>query len=285
MLYSIKTVRNHPVYKQNYRKGMARLCPFCFTTKRYKKMINKIKKELYEFQLLLKSIPTITVVLFIMSVFSMNLMANKSISLPFDWLALDCGILFSWLTFLIMDITTKHFGPKAASELSIFAIIINLLFCILFFLSSKISGIWSEAYQSQELINTALNRTFGGTWYVVLGSSFAFLISSLVNNFLNYAIGKTFKRTPDSLIAYISSAYISTAVAQFADNLIFALFVSHIFFGWSLIQCITCALTGMIVELLCEFLFSIFGFKICLKWKNEKVGKEYFEYIKGDKYI
>ncbi len=244
-----------------------------------------IKKDFFEFQLFLKSIPTITVVLFIMSVFSMNLMANKSINLPFDWLALDCGIIFSWLTFLIMDITTRHFGPKAASQLSIFAIFTNLIFCFLFFIASSISGIWSAAYQSPELINSAIDRTFGGTWYVLLGSSFAFLISAFVNNFLNYFIGKVFKKNSDSLIAYISSAYISTAVAQFIDNLIFALFVSHIFFGWTLLQCVMCALTGMIVELLCEFLFAIFGFKICLRWKEKNVGKEYIDYIKGDKTI
>ena len=256
------------------------MCPFCLFDKRNKKMINKLKKEFYEFQLLLGSIPTITTVLFIMSVFSMNLMANKSIFVPFDWLRLDCGIVFSWLAFLIMDITTRHFGPKGATELSIFAIIINSLFCFLFFLSSKISGTWSQAYQSPELINNALNHTFGGTWYVLLGSSFAFLISASANNFSNYFIGKTFKKKPDSFLAYIMSAYVSTAIGQFVDNLIFALFVSHIFFGWTLLQCITCALTGMLVELLCEFMFSVFGFKICEKWRKENVGKEYIDYRK-----
>ncbi len=256
------------------------MCPFCLFDKRNKKMINKVKNEFYEFQLLLRSVPTITTVLFIMAVFSMNLMANKSISIPFDWLRLDCGIMFSWLAFLIMDIVTRHFGPKGASELSAFAIVINSIFCILFFFASNIPGTWSQAHQSTELINNALDRTFGGTWYVLLGSSFAFLISALVNNFLNYSIGKAFKKKPDSFFAYIMSAYVSTAAGQFVDNLIFALFVSHIFFGWTLLQCVTCALTGMLVELLCEFIFSVFGFKICEKWRNENIGKEYIDYRK-----
>lgn len=246
-------------------------------------MITKIKNEYFEFSLFLKSVPTITVILFVLSVFSMNLMANKSISLPFDWLALDCGIIFSWLAFLILDITTKHFGPKAATQLSVFAIITNLFFCILFFIASSISGTWSAADLSPELINNALNRTFGGTWYVILGSSFAFLLSATVNNFLNFSIGKAFKKKPDSFIAYFLSAHISTAVAQFIDNFTFAIFVSHIFFGWTLLQCITCAITGMLVEVLCEFLFSAFGFKICLKWKNDKVGYEYINHIKRSK--
>ena len=57
----------------------------------------------------------------------MNILANKSINLGVSWLALDCGIIVSWVTFLIMDVIVKHFGPKAATEISILAIIINLL--------------------------------------------------------------------------------------------------------------------------------------------------------------
>lgn len=245
-------------------------------------MINNLKNELYEFRLLINSVPTLVVVMFIMCVFVMNIMANKSISMPFDWLALDCGILFSWFTFLTMDVTTKHFGPKGATELSLLGIFINFILCLLFFAVSKIPGNWSEAYiaGSENIINNALNKTFGGTWYVLLGSTVSFAVSAFVNNFLNYSISKVFKSNPDSFAAYLSSAYISTAVGQFTDNLIFAFLVSRVFFGWSLLQCINSALTGMIFELLCEFIFSVFGFKICRRWKRERVGKEYLDYIK-----
>ena len=81
----------------------------------------------------------------------------------------------------------------------------------------------------------------------------------------------------DSFLVYAVRTYISTAVGQFADNLVFALIVSHIFFGWSMLQCITCSVTGMIVELLCEVIFSPIGFSVCKKWKKDNVGKEYFE--------
>ncbi len=246
-------------------------------------MITKIKKEYFEFLIFLKSVPTITVILFVLSVFSMNLMANKSITLPFDWLALDCGIIFSWLVFLILDITTRHFGPKAATGLSVFAIIINLFFCILFFITGSIQGMWSAAEPSPELINKALDLTFRGTWYVILGSSLAFLLSATVNNFLNFSIGKAFKKNSDSYFAYFASTHISTAVAQFIDNLTFALFVSHIFFGWTLLQCITCAITGMLVEVICEFLFSALGYKVCLKWKNDKIGYDYINHVERGK--
>lgn len=246
----------------------------------------KIKKEWHEFSVLLKSVPTLVVVLFILSVFSMNLLANKSISIPVNWLALDCGIIVSWFAFFTMDILTKHFGPKAATEITVLAIIINLFFCLLLFIGSVIPGMWGEAYVdgSEDMLNGALNATFGGTWYVVLGSTAAFLVSAILNNLSNFAIGKLFKNNPDGLTAYILRAYVSTAVGQFVDNLIFALIVSHFFFGWSIIQCLTCAATGMLVELLCEGIFFYPGFKITKRWKKAKVGEEYFKLRKGETY-
>lgn len=144
---------------------------------------------------------------------------------------------------------------------------------------------WGEAYSegSEALLNGALDGTFGGTWYVLFGSTTAFFCSAVVNNFFNFGIGKLFKKAPDGFLAYACRTYISTAVGQFTDNVIFALIVSHFFFGWSLLQCVTCALTGMLIELLCEVLFSYFGFRICRKWKLENVGSQYLDYVKGKK--
>ncbi len=244
-------------------------------------MCQKIKNEFNEFKLLLESVPTLIVSLFIISVFLMNILANKSINLPVNWLALDCGIIVSWFAFLTMDIITKHFGPKAATQISILAIFINLLFCFIMFIGSIIPGVWGESFVegSEDIINTALNNTFGGTWYVLLGSTLAFVVSAIVNNFTNWEIGNIFKKNPDGLFCYIARTYISTAIGQFFDNLVFALTVSLVFFGWTFIQCITCAVTGMIVELLCEVIFSFSGYKICKKWKDKHVGQKYFDYI------
>ena len=50
-----------------------------------------IKKVMEDYKVLLRSIPSATVSLFIVSVIMMNLLANKElISLPY--LALDCGL-------------------------------------------------------------------------------------------------------------------------------------------------------------------------------------------------
>lgn len=238
-----------------------------------------IKKEFTEFKVLMRSVPTVIVLIFVMSLFAMNLLANKSISLNLDWLALDAGIIVSWFAFLTMDIITKHFGAKAATQISIFAIFINLIFCFLFFIGSIIPGLWGESFVEVggEVINKALDSTFGGTWYVLLGSIVAFLTSAVVNNFSNWGIGKLFKKRPDSAVAFFLRSYVSTALGQFIDNIVFAFIVSFVFFGWSPLQCVTCALTGMVAELLCEIVFSPLGFAICKKWKNQNIGLEYFE--------
>src|SRR5574344_89630 len=188
-------------------------------------MKNKIKQELYEFRLLMRNIPPIVLSLFVITIITMNLLANKSLNIPLAWLALDCGTIISWLAFLINDILTKHFGPKAAPEVSILASIINLFVCLIFFIGSRISGVWGESFieGSENIINTALDNTFGGTWYVVMGSTIAFLLSAFVNNFLNYLVGKLFKKHPDGFLAYASRTYISTAIGQFVDNLTFTL--------------------------------------------------------------
>ena len=232
-----------------------------------------------ETKLLLRSIPSLTVSVFIVATIAMNLLANKSINLPFSWLALDCGILVSWIVFLTMDIVTRHFGPRAATLLSVVAIAVNLGTCLILFLGSRIPGVWGESFVtgSEDIINTALDHTFGGTWYVLLGSYIAFLVSAVVNNVINWQIGILQKRNgrAEGFLSFAGRSYISTGIGQFVDNLTFALIVSHQFFGWTLLQCVMCAFTGAVVELLCEVVFSPLGYRIACRWETEHVGERY----------
>lgn len=241
-------------------------------------MVQKIKNEIYEFKLLLKDLPAFLTSAFVLAVFSMNLLANKSIALPFEWLALDCGIIVSWFAFLAMDIITKRFGPKAATQLSLFAIALTLIFSLIFFIGSIIPGVWSQADSNTSAVNTALNKTFGGTWYVIAGSALAFAISSAVNNFTNRSVNSLFRKNPNGAAAFLCSSYLSTAIGQFTDNMVFSLTVSRVFFGWSLIQCLSCSLTGMLAELLLEVVFSYNGFKISQKLQDNQIGTEYLAY-------
>ena len=240
-----------------------------------------IKREQAETQLLFRSIPSIVVSLFVVSVICMNLLANKTI-VQTEWIALDGGILISWLSFMCMDIITKYFGPKASNKVALLASLINLLTCLIFYVASIISSSANDY--------TALNGILGGTWFILLGSTIAFLISALLNNFLNWFIGKAFSKNPDGKLAYAMQTYVSTFIGQFVDNLIFSVIVFMLFapiywngFCWSFLQCTVCALTGAFAELIMEIIFSPIGYKIIKKWKKQEVGKQYFEFIDGGK--
>lgn len=237
-----------------------------------------MKKIITEFKILLRAIPPTVVTLFAVSVICMNLLANKTL-LKLDWIALDGGILISWLSFMCMDIITKHFGPKAANLITIHAVAINLLTCLIFFLVSIIPSTAADY--------SAYDNIFGGTWFILLGSTVAFIASALVNNTLNWMIGRACRKNPDGKVAYMLRSYISTFIGQFLDNFIFSLIVFHGFapvfwdgFSWSVLQCAMCALTGAVAELIMEIIFSPIGYQITKKWKAQSVGKAYFEYLK-----
>ena len=190
-----------------------------------------MKTAYSDFRRLLRSVPPLLVSLLILSVVGMNLLANKSINTGLNWLALDCGILFSWLTFLSMDILTHCYGPRAATALSFVALAMNLLMAGIFFLASRISGLWGESFVD--------------------------------------GIGKLLKRDR-GFGGFALRSYVSTFLAQFADNLIFALLVSKLFFGWTLLQCFTCALTGAAAELLFEIFFSPLGYRMSRRILQEQ---------------
>ena len=232
-----------------------------------------LKREWRDLILLLRNIPGLVTSLFFISVIVMNLLANKEL-ISTQYLALDCGFTVSWVSFLCMDMICKHFGAKAAVKISVLALVINLLVCLLFKLMSLTPGMWGEYYTYESLdVNTALNATIGGSWYVVVGSSCAMLVSSVVNSLINHAIGEHLKR--DSYGSFAARSFVSTGVAQFVDNLVFALMVSHVFFGWTWLQVFTCSLTGAVMELLCEVVLSPVGYRVTCRWKQDRVGSGY----------
>ena len=240
-----------------------------------------IRREREETAILLRCIPSTVVSLFVVSVICMNLLANKTLYQA-DWIALDGGILISWLSFMCMDIITKYFGPKASNKIAILASMINVLTCLIFYIASIIPSNANDY--------TALNGILGGTWFILLGSTIAFLVSAVINNFLNWTIGKAFHNNPDGKLAYAAQTYISTFIGQFLDNLIFSVIVfvgfAPVFwngFHWTFLQCAACALTGAVAELIMEILFSPFGYRIVNNWKKHNIGQEYLALITGGK--
>lgn len=240
-----------------------------------------LEREREETAVLLRCIPATVVALFAVSVICMNLLANKTL-VQTDWIALDGGILISWLSFMCMDIITKYFGPKASNKIAVLAAVINLFASLIFYIASIIPSN-ADDY-------TALNTIFGGTWFILLGSTIAFLASAVINNFLNWRIGEAFQKNPDGRLAFAARTYISTFIGQFVDNFIFAVIVfvgfAPIFwdgFHWTILQCTVCALTGAVAELIMEVVFSPFGYRIVNKWKRQNIGEEYLVYIREDK--
>ena len=247
-------------------------------------MLKKIKsaaaRERLEFGVLLRSIPATVVALFVVSVVCMNLLANKTL-IQLDWIALDGGILVSWLSFMCMDIITKHYGSKASNSISLLAAAINLLTCLIFFVASIIPST-ADDY-------TAFDTIFGGTWFILLGSTVAFLASALINNWLNALIGRSFAKKPNGKLAYAMRTYVSTFIGQFFDNLIFSVIVFIFFapifwdgFCWTFLQCVMCALTGAVCELIMEILFSPIGYRVTVRWQNEGIGEEYLKLVCGE---
>ncbi len=239
----------------------------------------RVKEQLKITALLLRAIPSPAVALFVVSVITMNILANKTI-FQNEFLAIDGGILVSWLSFLSMDVVTKHFGPKASTRMSVFAVLVNLLTCLIFFIVSIIPTP-HEDY-------SAFNTIIGGTWFILLSSTIAFFCSALINNFSNYAIGKVFKKNPNGRLAFITRSYISTFFGQFFDNLIFAMLTFMVFapifwdgFSWTFVQCVTCSILGALLELLMEIIFSPIGYRLSRSWAKNNVGREYFEYLES----
>ena len=237
----------------------------------------RIKREIETMRILLHSIPATVVTLFVVSVICMNLLANKTLlSLP--WIALDGGILISWLSFMCMDIITKHFGPGASNRISVLASCINLLTCAIFFLAAVIPSNAGDY--------TAFDGIFGGTWFILLSSTIAFLTSAWLNNTLNWLIGRGFRRNPDGKLAYAMRTYVSTFIGQFFDNFLFSVIVFTFFapifwdgFRWTPLQCAMCALMGAVAELIMEIVFSPAGYRITRYWQKNNVGKAYLEHL------
>lgn len=239
-----------------------------------------MKKLFTEVKDTMRAIPGIVTAVFLLSVVAMNLLANKSIfNLP--WLASTAGIFVSWISFLCMDAVCKRFGARAATILNTITMILALLVSLLFMLVVKIPGIWASSYAYTDeatvaAINSSLDGTFSSAWYIILGSAAAMFLGGLVNSIVNKIIGKKVDKK-DTYGGFAIRSFLSTAAGQFVDNFVFALFVSYVFFGWTMKQVLVCSFMMMLLELVFEIVFSPIGYKLSKNWKKDGVGDAYLE--------
>lgn len=242
------------------------------------------KRLVKETACLLRSIPSTLIAFLCLTVVLMNLFASKSISGLPPWLGLDCGFLLSWEEALCEDTVAKRFGPRASVLVSLFAVGINLVAAGLMTVAAIIPGAWSASLDHPEAtsaINDALNATIASTWFIVLGSVTAYIVSSFVDAFANWGLRTVVRH--DNFLSFIVRSWGSTLVSQFVDNCVFAFIVSYSFFGWSVEQCLWGALIGMLFELLCEVVFSPWAFAIVRSWEKNDIGTEYLtKYFRND---
>lgn len=253
----------------------------------FTKIENWIQEEITEYKSLLRNIPALLLAAFCLAVVMMNTLANKTI-ISTSWIDIDGGILCAWLIFMAMDLTAQHFGPRAATKMSLIGLVVNLLVCVIFGIASLINiggGAWSSAWNYTDSVqfdvaNEAVNTLFAGSWQVLLASSVAFVVSAIINNVLNWSIGELFKNKNSPKLEYTTRAYLSTMLGQFVDNWIFNCLLFLVLFqdpNWTLLSVTTCASLGAVVELLMEVVFSPFGYKIVQRWRQENVGQEHIK--------
>ena len=134
-------------------------------------MRSRIRNFISDTVLLLRSVPSSVVTLFVLSVVLMNLLANKTIYQK-GFLAVDGGIVVSWVCFLCMDIITKRFGPRAATQVSIFALVVNLFTVGIF---AVVSIIPTETIPATVVIT--MSKTLAPFLNLVFISIFSFLLN------------------------------------------------------------------------------------------------------------
>lgn len=238
--------------------------------------MSKIKNIINDYKVLLRNIPALVTVAFVLGTVLMNLAASKIVFNAMN-VAVTAGFFLSWLPFLCMDTVTKRFGARASIMLNIFSAVGNL-FAVLFLAIAAAIPTPGSDY-------TSFNSVFGSVWFIVLCSTLAFVISGVVNSLMNAAIGKIFKKNPDGKLAFFTRAYISTFIGQALDNFIFMAGVycvfSPIYWNMSLpvITCVGTAIVGGFFELLVEVIFSPFGYLVAKKWDREHVGQEYVDLL------
>lgn len=252
-------------------------------------MKTKIKNLIHETKVLFHSLSAMTVTFFVMSIVLMNLLANiVFIDVP-GILVLDAGIFLSWIVFLALDMVCKRYGAKAANILTVFAIIVNLLITCLFVLVAYL-GCLASGIDFAAIPEGSFLLILKGDWSILFASTLAVLVSAICQNLMNVTIKKLFakKHNDKKFTSYAVASYISTAIGQFVDNLVFGVFLYLVIFAqWGMAytfpQVLGQAFIAMLVELVCEVVFSPLGYKVARKWEDEGRGQDYLDLLEANK--
>lgn len=241
--------------------------------------MQKIKSVLSDYKLLLNNVPILMTMSFVIATIAMNVAAAKII-FSFGNVAMTGGFIISFMPFLAMDTITKRMGARASIMLNVLSAVFNVLFVVFM---AIVAAIPTETPYPE------FNYIFSGTWFIVVASTIAFVVSGVINSLLNAAIGKMFNKT--SAAEFYSRSFISTFVGQAIDNFLF-IFLTYTIFApifWGLdpmpvLTCLGTAIVGGFIELLLEVVFGPVGLMIVKGWERDNIGHEYIEAHKDDKF-
>lgn len=229
-----------------------------------------------------KKVPGWLVALSAVTTVLMNLLANKSLFTT-DWITGDCGVMVSWVMFLVMDICTQRYGGKASFAVTIFDVGVALLMGGIMTGVAAIPESSTSGWFYGPDASAALNNVIGNNYLVLLVSLLAFVTASGVDVLTNVTIGKwmdksktfggnTNKRTVKGFFIYFVRAYASTFLSQVVDNLVFACIAVPFLFQYpcSFFSLLVGATLGALIELVIELVFAPIGFFSVTK-KSEEV--------------
>lgn len=243
------------------------------------KLVRLLENEVKVSRVLFRSVSGIVMSLYLLSTVLMNLLASVAI-VNTSWLALDAGIFVSFVVFLLLDMVVKRFGAKAAVRLTVLGFIVNLAVAGLFTLVAVIANASGQFYPLADYATLT-------QWWIIGASAAAYLVSGIVNALVHGLILKRFKKNREGIVAHATSAWGSTFFGQFVDNLLFGLlftFPASMIGLWgmkpmSLLALVGFALAGGVVELLCQVIFTPWGYRVAESWRAQKVGQEYLDLI------
>lgn len=164
----------------------------------------KLEKKYYVMAIIMSLYCTFTVV---QNLFEMKTIGTEAFAFG------GGGIMLSWATFMLMDISTELFGKNHTMRIYTFAGIVNLLIVLLAQIVIAFPGVYPEQ-------NDAFVRIFSNGIRTVLASFVAFWFGNFVN--MTVMIKMKDSDKVGSKFALFLRALVSTIFGQFVDNALFA---------------------------------------------------------------
>lgn len=207
-----------------------------------------MKKELMKKNFLCYFMAIYSVFTVVQNLFEMKTLGTSSFAFG------GGGIMLSWATFLIMDITTEIFGKKETMKIYTTAGILNLIIVVLAQIVIAIPGVYPEQ-------NEAFTLIFSNGIRTALASFTAFWFGNFVN--MHIMVGMKNKANGGrSKFLFFLRAVVSTVFGQFVDNGLFAVLafapIGISAFEMTWVDILTSVLFGTFCETVIESCFVPF---------------------------